>query len=260
MLNLLVLAQATTSPDEKLVGSFNAFVSAINTIATVAGVVVALLSLVVGFGLPIWVGNFVRGLQRQTEERVSGSISQAQRDIDRAIGTIEQSVQEQVRLQVQMLRRRTGVLEKLLSRETTINETTVDYFVPESLAGQPEGLQILDARGFRTDLITDLPEKFGGDIVVLDLTHSRVLDGLVLKVNEDNEGNQRVAVLIRQVTAQITQANTVLVVYVRGQCPSIWEESKRRSGFASANFLIPFVGTVVNSAYVVSALKQRRSN
>jgi hypothetical protein len=162
-----------------------------------------------------------------------------------------------------MLRRRTGVLEKLLSRETTINETTVDYFVPESLAGQPEGLQILDARGFRTDLVTDLPEKFGGDIVVLDLTHSRVLEGLQLDPKEHPtdyaEGNRLVGELISQVTQRIS-TYTVLVIYIRGQLACIRDESNRRSGFASANFLIPFVGTVVNSAYVVSALKQRRSN
>jgi hypothetical protein len=163
-------------------------------------------------------------------------------------------------LQVETLRRRTRYLENLLAREATVEQTMVNYFVPNPLSGMPEGYQILSTRGFLVGQVNEPLGALDGDIVVLDLTHSRDAAGLALKVNEDNEGNQRVAELIRQVTAQMTQANAVLVVYVRGQCPCSRDESARRSGFASANFLIPFVGTVVNSAYVVSALKQRRSN
>jgi hypothetical protein len=249
-LNLLVLAQVTTSPDEKLVGSFNAFVSAINTIATVAVVVVALLSLVVAIGLPIWLANLARGLKQQTENRVDGMMAQADRDVNRAIGQIDVSVQEQVRLQVETLRRRTRYLENLLAREATVEQTMVNYFVPNPLSGMPEGYQILSTRGFLVGQVNEPLGTLDGDIVVLDLTHSRDAAGL-----DEDRVKQHI-----QETTQAMRSEAVLVVYVRGQFPCIRDESNRRSGFASANFLIPFVGTVVNSAYVVSALKQRRSN
>jgi hypothetical protein len=249
-LNLLVLAQAATSPDEKLVNSFNGFVSAINTMIAGMSAVIALLALVVAIGVPIWVGKIAQGLRQQAEDRVAGTIAQANRDVDRAIGQIEQSVQEQVRLQVETLRRRTRYLENLLAREATVEQTMVNYFVPSPLPGMPEGYQILNTRGFLVGQVNEPLGTLDGDIVVLDLTHSRDATGL----DED-----RVKHHIQQ-TTQAMRSDAVLVVYVRGQFACIRDESNRRSGFASANFLIPFVGTVVNSAYVVSALKQGRSN
>jgi hypothetical protein len=145
-LNLLVLAQTTTSPDEKLVNSFNGFVSAINTMITGMSAVIALLALVVAIGVPIWVGKIAQSLRQQAEDRVAGTIAQANRDVERAIGGIDRTVQEQVRLQVETLRRRTRYLENLLAREATIEQTMVNYFVPNPLPGMPEGYQILSTR------------------------------------------------------------------------------------------------------------------
>jgi membrane protein implicated in regulation of membrane protease activity len=249
MVNLYYLAQAaTTSPDEKLVNSFNAFVSAINTIIAGIGLIATVLSLIVAIGVPLLLWNFWRNLRQQTEERVTGAIVQAEQSVDREIAKIERVVKEQVRLQVETLRQRTRYLENLLAREAIVEETTVDYFAPESLAGMPEGYQMLAGRGFKMQFVRDLTQQLHGDIVVLDLTHSQNLEDLRLQQS------------IEAVTQQMVQPDeAVLVVYVRGQFPSIRVESDRRRGFTSANFLIPFVGTVVNSAYVVRALKGRRN-
>jgi type II secretory pathway pseudopilin PulG len=249
MMNLYYLAQAaTTSPDEKLVNSFNAFVSAINT--TIAGIslVIAVLALVAAIGLPIWVSNFLRTLKNQTEEQVKLSIQQARQNVDQEVSLIEQTVKQQVRSQVETLQQRTRYLENLLAREAIVEKTTVTYFAPELRVRIPEGYQMLDERGFDTQLVSDLTRKLNSDIVILDLTH------LSNVVKED----PRVEQYIQDVTQQMTRSDeSVLVVYVRGQFPAIRAESEHRRGFASANFLIPFVGTVVNSAYVVRALKRQ---
>jgi membrane protein implicated in regulation of membrane protease activity len=249
MVNLYYLAQAaTTSPDEKLVNSFNAFVSAINTIIAGIGLIATVLSLIVAIGIPLLLWNFWKNLRQQTEERVTGAIVQAQQSVDREIAAIEQVVKEQVRLQVETLRQRTRYLENLLAREAIVEETTVNYFAPESLAGMPEGYQMLAGRGFKMQFVRDLAQQLHGDIVVLDLTHSQNLEDVQLQQ------------YIEAVTQQMAQPDeAVLVVYVRGRFNSIQVESDRRRGFTSANFLIPFVGTVVNSAYVVRALKGRRN-
>jgi hypothetical protein len=234
MVNLYYLAQAATSPDEKLVNSFNAFVSAINTIIAGIGLVATVLGLIVAIGVPVWLSNLRKDLQRQTEERVAGAV--------------DRIVKEQVRLQVNTLRQRTRHLENLLAREAIIEETAVDYYAPESSRRIPEGCQMLDGRGFNVRLVIDLAQQLHGDIVVLDLTHSQNLEDVQLQQ------------YIEAVTQQMAQPDeAVLVVYVRGRFNSIQVESDRRRGFTSANFLIPFVGTVVNSAYVVRALKGRRN-
>jgi hypothetical protein len=244
-----LLAQST-SPDEKLVNSFNSFISAVNALITGAGVIVAVLTLAVGvaaIAIPIILNSLDRKIKERTEDKVNLAISRADDTVRQAIANIEVVVQQRVQQELTTLRRRTRYLETLLEREIVIEKTTVDYYAPEP-AGDlpPEGYQMLEARGFQVTLHQQL-QSFTGDIVVLDLVHHRDRETL----QEDQVKNY-----LDTVIPNIQ--NHILMIYVAGQFSCIRAKRLHPKHTVSANFLIALVGTMVDAAYVAQELRTSR--
>jgi hypothetical protein len=244
---VFTLLQATTSPDEKLVNSFNSFVSTVNTLITGIGVLVAVLTLAVAVAAittPIILNSLDRKIKERTEDRVNLAIARSEDKVQRSLTEIDQVVQRRVQQELSTLRRRTQYLEKLLEREIVIEKTIVNYYLPES-ADQlpPEGFRMLEARGFQV-FLTNTLEEFTGDIVILDLVHHP---------NAATLTDEQVEIYLNDVIANIK--NHILIVYVAGQFPCIRKKRSKPAHLVSANFLISFLGTTIDAAYVADGMK-----
>ncbi len=166
MLNLTFtfIAQTAQSPDERLVSSFNIFVTAIGVLMTAVSVLAAILAI----AIPI----FLNQVGRRTQERIDEIAKRANVRVEQAIETIDQIVERRVHEEVAFaIRRRTQFLEQLLEREAIIEQTKIDYYMPNPKEGLPEAYGLLLSRGFEVTprYSLDLPLK--GHIVILDLVH-----------------------------------------------------------------------------------------
>lgn len=236
------------SPDEKLVNSFNSFVSTVNTIIAGVGVLVGVLTLAVtvaAIATPIILNNLDRKIRERTEDRVSLAISRSEEKVQRALTEIDQTVKRRVQQEIVTLRDRTQYLEELLNREIVIEKTLMNYYVPEPLNQLPEGYVMLKSRGFQVPPANTLDES-EGDIVVLDLIHHPERETLT---------NEQIKKYLDDVISKM-KAN-ILIVYVRPEnFPCIREKRTHPKHLVSANFLVSFLGTAINAAYVADGMKR----
>lgn len=242
------LLQVAISPDEKLVNSFNSFVSTVNTLITGIGVLVAVLTLAVAIAAiatPVILNSLDRKIKERTEERVNLAIAKSEAKVQQSLTEIDQVVQRRVQQELSTLRRRTQYLERLLEREIVIEKTIVNYYVPNSLNQfPPEGFKMLESRGFQT-ILTSTIDEFTGDIVILDLVHYLNAEALT-----DEQVETHLNAVIQQMT------NNILIVYVAGQFPCIRKKRTKPAHLVSANFLISFLGTAIDAAYVADGMKK----
>ncbi|KAF3889089.1 MULTISPECIES: hypothetical protein [Nostocales] len=148
-------------------------------------------------------------------------------------------------------------VKRSLQRERVIGSTIVDYYSPSDDAMEPEDCKLLRTRGF--DKVEywhqrKKPKKPVGDIFVLDLINSKLLEGQeFVGLSKDDADNKLEAKVKEQIDLVLNwlDKNTVLVIYVKGRFREIDNLSTRVNYYyIPVNSPISLLGIVADSAYV----------
>lgn len=145
-------------------------------------------------------------------------------------------------------------VKRTLLRERVISSTIVDYYLPSSDRETNE-YKLLKAREFQDVQFwnkTRLPQRFSGDVCVLDLENST--DSTGQKFSElPPDKREETAKLIIDEFLQILPQTATLVIYVAPPAlKAINNTALQGRYYAPANTAITLVGMVADAAYVAN--------
>ncbi|MHC5860023.1 hypothetical protein [Nostoc sp.] len=154
-------------------------------------------------------------------------------------------------------------VKRSLQRERVIGSTIVDYYLPSNDTIEPNDCKLLRTRGFdkvRYWNQKKKPKKPVGDIFVLDLINSKLLEGQeFLGLSKEDAENKREDKVKEQINLALDwlDKNTVLVIYVKGRYREIDNLAARVDYYyIPVNAPISLLGIVADSAYVAYGEKQ----
>jgi hypothetical protein len=171
-----------------------------------------------------------------------------------ARGLINQEVENKITYLVQS---EIESVKRSLQRERVIGSTVVDYYLPSNDTTEPDDCKLLRTRGF--DKVKywnqqQKPRKPVGDVFVLDLINSKLLEGQEFAgLSKDDAENKREAKVKEQIDIVLNwlNINTVLVIYVKGRFREIDNLASRVDYYyIPVNAPISLLGIVADSAYV----------
>lgn len=148
-------------------------------------------------------------------------------------------------------------VKRSLQRERVIGSTVVDYYLPSDDTTEPDDCKLLRTRGFDKVRFWNQkkkPKKPVGDIFVLDLINSKLLEGQdfvgLSKEDAENKREEKVRTQI-DLALDWLDKSTVLVIYVKGRFREIDNLAARVDYYyIPVNAPISLLGIVADSAYV----------
>ncbi len=154
-------------------------------------------------------------------------------------------------------------VKRSLQRERVIGSTVVDYYLPSDDTTEPDDCKLLRTRGFAKVRFYNQkrkPKKPVGDILVLDLINSKLLEGQdfvgLSKEDAENKREDKVKTQIDSVLS-LMDKTTILVIYVKGRFREIDNLATRVDYYyVPVNAPISLMGIVADSAYVAYGEKQ----
>ncbi|MEH2056858.1 MAG: hypothetical protein V7K97_12025 [Nostoc sp.] len=148
-------------------------------------------------------------------------------------------------------------VKRSLQRERVIGSTTVDYYLPSDDPTEPNDCKLLRTRGFAKVRFWHQkrkPKKPVGDIFVLDLINSRLLEGQDFAgLSKDDARNKREEKVKNQIDLALNWLDkaTVLVIYIDGFSEEVKNLAARVDYYyVAANTSVTLIGIVADSAYV----------
>ncbi len=148
-------------------------------------------------------------------------------------------------------------VKRSLQRERVIGSTVVDYYLPSNDITEPDDCKLLRTRGFDKVKYWNQqkkPRKPVGDVFVLDLINSKLLEGQEFAgLSKEDAENKREAKVKEQIDLALDwlDKNTVLVIYVKGRFREIDNLATRVDYYyIPVNAPISLLGIVADSAYV----------
>lgn len=154
-------------------------------------------------------------------------------------------------------------VKRSLQRERVIGSTIVDYYLPNNDTTEPSDCKLLRTRGFAKVRFWNQkrkPKKPVGDIFVLDLINSKLLEGQdFVGLSKEDAENKREDKVKEQIDLALDwlDKNTVLVIYVKGRYREIDNLAARVDYYyIPVNAPISLLGIVADSAYVAYGEKQ----
>lgn len=154
-------------------------------------------------------------------------------------------------------------VKRSLQRERVIGSTIVDYYLPSNDTTEPDDCKLLRTRGFAKVRFCHQkrkPKKPVGDIFVLDLINSKLLEGQdFVGLSKEDAENKREDKVKEQIDLALDwlDKNTVLVIYVKGRYREIDNLAARVDYYyIPVNAPISLLGIVADSAYVAYGEKQ----
>ncbi|MCP6759999.1 MAG: hypothetical protein NHB32_14885 [Fischerella sp. CENA71] len=148
-------------------------------------------------------------------------------------------------------------VKRSLQRERVIGSTIVDYYLPSNDTTEPYDCKLLRTRGFAEVRYRNQkrkPKKPVGDIFVLDLINSKLLEGQEFAgLSKEEAENKREEKVKEQIDLALDwlDKNTVLVIYVKGRFREIDNLARRVDYYyIPVNAPISLLGIVADSAYV----------
>ncbi|MEH1899637.1 MAG: hypothetical protein V7K94_31005 [Nostoc sp.] len=208
--------------------SFNKFVGAMQF---TLGVFIAL-----GGFLTFFVGKNLDDAKKVASQLIN-------REVENKIADLVQSEVESVK--------------RSLQRERVIGSTIVDYYLPSNDTTEPNDCKLLRTRGFDKVRYWNQkrkPKKPVGDIFVLDLINSKLLEGQDFAgLSKEDAENKREDKVKEQINLALDwlDKNTVLVIYVKGRYREIDNLAARVDYYyIPVNAPISLLGIVADSAYV----------
>jgi hypothetical protein len=163
---------------------------------------------------------------------------------------VENKITDLVQVEIESVKRS-------LQRERVIGSTVVDYYLPSNDTIEPDDCKLLRTRGF--DKVKywnqqQKPRKPVGDVFVLDLINSKLLEGQEFAgLTKEDAENKREAKVKEQIDIVLNwlNVNTVLVIYIDGFSKEIKNLAKRVDYYyVAANSSVTLIGTVADSAYI----------
>ncbi|MBD2603867.1 hypothetical protein H6G81_04790 [Scytonema hofmannii FACHB-248] len=214
--------------------NFNRFVAAMQFVLVVFAFLGGLLAYVVGKNL-------------DDAKKVASQL--INREVENKITDLVQSEVESVK--------------RSLQRERVIGSTIVDYYLPSNDTTEPNDCKLLRTRGFAKVRYWNQkrkPKKPVGDILVLDLINSKLLEGQdFVGLSKEDAENKREDKVKEQIDLALDwlDKNTVLVIYVKGRYREIDNLAARVDYYyIPVNAPISLLGIVADSAYVAYGEKQ----
>ncbi|GAX45315.1 hypothetical protein NIES4075_63360 [Tolypothrix sp. NIES-4075] len=214
--------------------NFNRFVAAMQFVLVVFAFLGGLLAYVVGKNL-------------DDAKKVASQL--INREVENKITDLVQSEVESVK--------------RSLQRERVIGSTIVDYYLPSNDTTEPSDCKLLRTRGFEKVRYWNQkrkPKKPVGDIFVLDLINSKLLEGQdFVGLSKEDAENKREDKVKEQIDLALDwlDKNTVLVIYVKGRYREIDNLAARVDYYyIPVNAPISLLGIVADSAYVAYGQKQ----
>lgn len=148
-------------------------------------------------------------------------------------------------------------VKRSLGRERVISSTIVDYYLPSNDTAEPADCKLLRTRGFNKVKYWNQrkkPRKPVGDVFVLDLINSGLLDVNEFKgLSQEEAKNKREAIVKEQIDIVLDwlDKNTVLVIYIDGFSQEVKTLGSRVDYYyAATNSSVTLLGIVADSAYV----------
>lgn len=148
-------------------------------------------------------------------------------------------------------------VKRSLQRERVIGSTVVDYYLPSNDTTEPDDCKLLRTRGFDKVRYWNQkrkPKKPVGDIFVLDLLNSKLLEGQdFVGLSKDDAKNKREEKVKNQIDLALNwlDKTTVLVIYIDGFSEEVKNLATRVDYYyVAANTSITLIGIVADSAYV----------
>ncbi|MBE9053070.1 hypothetical protein IQ243_22125 [Nostocales cyanobacterium LEGE 11386] len=148
-------------------------------------------------------------------------------------------------------------VKRSLQRERVIGSTVVDYYLPSDNTTEPDDCKLLKTRGFAKVRFWHQkrkPKPPVGDILVLDLVNSKILEGQdfagLSREDAKDKREEKVKNQIDLVLNWLDKA-TVLVIYIDGFSEEVKNLATRVDYYyVAANTPITLIGLVADSAYV----------
>jgi len=148
-------------------------------------------------------------------------------------------------------------VKRSLQRERVIGSTVVDYYLPSDTPTEPDDCKLLRSRGFAKVVFWHQkrePKKPVGDILVLDLINSKLLEGQnfdgLSKEDAKKKREEKVKYQI-DLALKWLDKTTVLVIYIDGFSEEVKNLATRVDYYyVAANTSITLIGIVADSAYV----------
>ncbi len=145
-------------------------------------------------------------------------------------------------------------VKRTLSRERVISSTVVDYYLP-SPEGETNEYKLLQAREFQDVMFwnnINLPQRFTGDVCVLDLENS--IDSNNQKFSQlPQDKREETAKQIFDGFIKMLPSTKTIVIYVAPPAlRAINSERFKGIYYAPANTPITLVGMVADAAYVAN--------
>ncbi|WP_373994208.1 element excision factor XisH family protein [Fischerella thermalis] len=148
-------------------------------------------------------------------------------------------------------------VKRSLQRERVIGSTVVDYYLPSDDTTEPDDCKLLRTRGFAKVRFCHQkrkPKKPVGDIFVLDLINSKLLEGQdFVGLSREDADNKREEKIRNQIdlALNLLDKTTVLVIYIDGFSKEVKTLATRVDYYyVAANTSITLIGIVADSAYV----------
>jgi hypothetical protein len=148
-------------------------------------------------------------------------------------------------------------VKRSLQRERVIGSTVVDYYLPSDDPTEPDDCKLLRTRGFAKVTFwyqKRKPKPPVGDIFVLDLINSKILEGQDFAgLSKDDARNKREEKVKNQIDLALNwlDKTTVLVIYIDGFSEEVKNLATRVDYYYVApNTPITLIGLVADSAYV----------